>query len=144
MGVGIYDTGRTFRAKIEKDLIDVLKSMELDDEQRESLELRIEHKVIVNPEQLNSGILRIEKIQAGAMDFAGKIYIIEQALKNEENIEIKFDKNGKSILGKPINIRKTIDDSFIQIKLIPEDKIREFSLGKASFVKRIRKTIYQS
>lgn len=131
-------------AKIEKDLIDVLKSMELDDEQRECLELRIEHKVIVNPEQLNSGILRIEKIQAGAMDFAGKIYIIEQALKNEENIEIKFDKNGKSILGKPINIRKTIDDSFIQIKLIPEDKIREFSLGKASFVKRIRKTIYQS
>ena len=70
--------------------------MELDESQKENLELRIEHKVIVNPAQLNSSILRLEKSNANAMDYAGKIYVFEQALANEEKIELRFAKDGKT------------------------------------------------
>lgn len=128
---------------IEKQMKDALDQISLDEQQRESLELRIERKVIVNSQQLNAGILRVEKIHAKAMDFAGKVYVFEQALKNNENIEIGFEKNEKVVFGKPIGIRKSIDDTFCQIQLAADGKVREFSLGKAFLVKRIRNSIYQ-
>lgn len=132
-------------AEIEKELFLKLEQMELDESQRENLELRIEHKVIVNPAQLNSNILRLEKSNANAMDYAGKIYVFEQALANEEKIELRFAKDGKkelSVFGKPVGIRKQSDDVFVQLLLVPENVVKEFSLGKAQFIKRIKKTIY--
>ena len=132
-------------AEIEKELFLKLEQMELDESQKENLELRIEHKVIVNPAQLNSSILRLEKSNANAMDYAGKIYVFEQALANEEKIELRFAKDGKkalSVFGKPVGIRKQSDDVFVQLLLIPENVVKEFSLGKAQFIKRIKKTIY--
>ena len=132
-------------AEIEKELFLKLEQMELDESQKENLELRIEHKVIVNPAQLNSSILRLEKSNANAMDYAGKIYVFEQALANEEKIELRFAKDGKkelSVFGKPVGIRKQSDDVFVQLLLVPENVVKEFSLGKAQFIKRIKKTIY--
>lgn len=132
-------------AEIEKELFLKLEQMELDESQKENLELRIEHKVIVNPAQLNSSILRLEKSNANAMDYAGKIYVFEQALANDEKIELRFAKDGKkelSVFGKPVGIRKQSDDVFVQLLLIPENVVKEFSLGKAQFIKRIKKTIY--
>lgn len=132
-------------AEIEKELFFKLEQMELDESQKENLELRIEHKVIVNPAQLNSSILRLEKSNANAMDYAGKIYVFEQALANEEKIELRFAKDGKkelSVFGKPVGIRKQSDDVFVQLLLVPENVVKEFSLGKAQFIKRIKKTIY--
>lgn len=132
-------------AEIEKELFLKLEQMELDESQKENLELRIEHKVIVNPAQLNSSILRLEKSNANAMDYAGKIYVFEQALANDEKIELRFAKDGKkelSVFGKPVGIRKQSDDVFVQLLLVPENVVKEFSLGKAQFIKRIKKTIY--
>lgn len=132
-------------AEIEKELFLKLEQMELDESQKENLELRIEHKVIVNPAQLNSSILRLEKSNANAMDYAGKIYVFEQALANEEKIELRFAKDSKkelSVFGKPVGIRKQSDDVFVQLLLVPENVVKEFSLGKAQFIKRIKKTIY--
>ena len=134
-------------AEIEKELFLKLEQMELDESQKENLELRIEHKVIVNPAQLNSSILRLEKSNANAMDYAGKIYVFEQALANEEKIELRFAKDGKkelSVFGKPVGIRKHSDDVFVQLLLVPENVVKEFSLGKAQFIKRIKKKIRQS
>ena len=119
-------------AEIEKELFLKLEQMELDESQKENLELRIEHKVIVNPAQLNSSILRLEKSNANAMDYAGKIYVFEQALANEEKIELRFAKDGKkelSVFGKPVGIRKQSDDVFVQLLLVPENVVKEFSLG---------------
>ncbi|MGN0740455.1 MAG: hypothetical protein ACI4LX_09830 [Treponema sp.] len=132
-------------AEIEKELFLKLEQMELDESQKENLELRIEHKVIVNPSQLNSSVLRLEKSNANAMDYAGKIYVFEQALSNSENIELRFSKEGKkevSVFGKPVGIRKQSDDVFVQLLLVPENVVKEFSLGKAQFIKRIKKIIY--
>lgn len=129
--------------KIEKNLYAELDKLSLDAEQRDSLELRIDHKVIVNPSQLNSNVIRLERVSADGMDFNGKVYVVEQAIKFEENIEMQFGKNGLIVFGLPVALTKRHDETYVEMNLIPENVIREYELGKASSVKRIRKNIYR-
>lgn len=129
--------------QIEKNLYTELDKLSLDAEQRDSLELRIDHKVIVNPSQLNSNVIRLERVSADGMDFNGKVYVVEQAIKFEENIEMQFGKNGLMVFGLPVALTKRHDETYVEMNLIPENVIREYELGKASSVKRIRKNIYR-
>lgn len=129
--------------EIEKNLYAELDKLSLDAEQRDSLELRIDHKVIVNPSQLNSNVIRLERVSADGMDFNGKVYVVEQAIKFEENIEMQFGKNGLMVFGLPVALTKRHDETYVEMNLIPENVIREYELGKASSVKRIRKNIYR-
>ncbi|MBQ0002168.1 MAG: hypothetical protein KBT21_01390 [Treponema sp.] len=129
--------------EIEKELYEQLDKLSIDAEQRDSLELRIEHKVIVNPSQLNSNVIRIERISADGMDFNGKVYVVEQAIKNEENIELKFGQQGLVVFGLPVAVSRRHDEVYVEMNLIPENVIREYELGKASSIKRIRKNIYR-
>lgn len=131
--------------ELEKNLFRELEKMNLTESQREDLELRIAHKVIVNSSQLNADILRLEKSNAEAMDFSGKVYVVENALRNSECIELRFGASGKKdsvVLGRPVGMRKVSGDTFVQLLLVPENTVKEFSLGKAQFVKRIKKSIY--
>ncbi|MBQ0162027.1 MAG: hypothetical protein KBS84_02560 [Treponema sp.] len=129
--------------EIEKNLYAELDKLSLDAEQRDSLELRIDHKVIVNPSQLNTNVIRLERISADGMDFAGKVYVVEQAIKCEENIELQFGQNGLIVFGLPVALTKRRDETYVEMNLIPENVIREYEIGKASSVKRIRKNIYR-
>lgn len=129
--------------ELEKNLYAELDKLSLDAEQRDSLELRIDHKVIVNPSQLNTNVIRLERISADGMDFAGKVYVVEQAIKCEENIELQFGQNGLIVFGLPVALTKRRDETYVEMNLIPENVIREYEIGKASSVKRIRKNIYR-
>ncbi|MBR0154952.1 MAG: helicase-associated domain-containing protein [Treponema sp.] len=128
---------------IEEKLYEALKSLDIDEQQRESLELRIEHKVIVNTSQLNTSILRLERVNASGMDFSGKIYVIEQAYKNHELIEMKFGNDDIIVRGYPVGIQPRKDnDTTVHIHLEKENIVREYSIGKAKSVRRIRNSIY--
>lgn len=130
--------------KIEKDLIHQLDKLNLDDQQRDTFEMRIHHKVILSAQQLDPRVLRLERVNAETMDFAGKIYVIEQAIKANENVEISYGAGGKKIVGQALAVNKRTDDAYVDILLLPENVVREFALGKASLVRRIRKSIYRS
>lgn len=125
--------------KIEQEMMAVLDSISLEPVQRENLELRISHKVIVNPSQINKATVRIERTAADSMDFSGKNFIISQAMKKGECIEILY--NDSSVFGKPVEVLPQQDDVLVQVELIPEGVVREFSVGKAKSVRRIRKNI---
>ena len=128
---------------IEDKLYKALNNLELDEQQRESLELRIEHKVIINASQLNTGILRLERVNASGMDFSGKIYVIEQAYKNHELIEMKFGNDDIIVRGYPVGIQPRKDnDTTVHIHMEKENVVREYSIGKAKSVRRIRSSIY--
>ncbi len=129
--------------QIEKELFAKIDELELDNEQRESLELRVIHKVIVNASQLDARVLRLARVNASAMDFGGKVYVIEQAVKNGESVELSFNGGKTLVLGQPVGIQKRNDEAYVQLMLMPEKIVREFALGKADAVKRIRKSIYR-
>ncbi|MBP5401930.1 MAG: hypothetical protein J6Y36_02100 [Treponema sp.] len=130
-------------AKIEKKLLSALDKLSLDEEQKESLEMRIAHKVIVNESQLDTSILRLERVNASGMDFSGKIYVIEQAYKNHELVEMHFGNDDVIVRGYPVGIQPRKDnDTTVHVHLEKENTVREYSVGKAKSVKRIRKSIY--
>ena len=53
--------------------------------------------MILSEEQLNSTSVRIEILEAEGMDFAGKIHLVETAIKEDDMMELTFpdvDSNG--------------------------------------------------
>lgn len=127
---------------IYRELMASLKKMDLEPEMRESLELRISRRVILSEDQLTGASVRVERVSAGSMDYAGKIYIAELAIKNGEMLEIEAGSSGEVICGKPVFVIKHHDDSFVQVIVPGCEGYEEYSLGKAKSVRRIRKSIY--
>lgn len=121
-----------------------LAKLKLAHDQKEGLELRILHKVVINPVQLNPSILRLERVNANAMDFGGKVYIIDLAIKSGEKIEMSFGAGGLVVKGTPLSLSKRTDETYVEIQIEPGNVVREYAVGKASSVRRIRKGIYGS
>lgn len=124
-----------------------LDSMNLSAEQKEGLELRIRRKIILNPVQLRSNSVRVEKNEAYGMDFIGKIRIVERAMATKSMIEIAMNQKPVAgihdaipprILGTPLGIEKKENDSFVKIRIEPTQEEAVFSIGQAEFIKRLR------
>lgn len=128
--------------KITDKMYAALGKLKLPHEQKEGLELRILHKVIVNSSQLNPAILRLERVNANAMDFSGKVYIIDLAIKAGERIEMTFSSGELSVEGVPLSINKRADEAYVEILVTPGNVVREYAIGKASSVRRLRKHDY--
>ena len=126
-----------------------LNEMELTKEQRECLELRINRKAVINTEQLKADSVRFEIVEAGAMDFAGKVHIIEDAIAHKNDVELTYEDESKSdarkvtvVRGTPLSLERSEQDSSVLIK--HEDKMQQqYSVARARLVRRIRTTILQ-
>lgn len=126
-----------------------LEGLQLSSEYKDCLLTRISRKIIVNPKQLRADSVKIEKLEASGMDFLGKIYVTENAIKTENLIELSYDdqnaENGLVVyLGLPLSLEKQIGDTFVKISLEPEKNLTVLSLGKARSVKRIRGAIFKN
>lgn len=123
-----------------------IDALECTAEQKEGLRSRIQRKIIINPIQLRSDSVRMEKIEAGGMDFLGKIHVIEYAIATGSMIEFYYDEKGsgkKIIIGQPLGIDKQQNDASVRIRKEPDYMIVEMSIAKASLVKRIRGSIFK-
>lgn len=115
-------------------------------DQKEGLRSRIQRKIILNPVQLRSDSVRMEKIEASGMDFLGKIHVIEYAISTNSMIEYYYDENGtgkKVIIGQPIGLDKQQHDAIVKIRKEPDYTLVEMSVAKAGLVKRIRGSIFK-
>ena len=116
-----------------------LEKMTLTPEQKEGLLERIEHKIILSPVQLRASSVKFERIEAGGMDFSGKLHIIEGSISNNSMVELHFD-NG-ILVGVPISVSKTEADANVLLEVMPEHEQKLLSIGQAKFVKRIRGSV---
>jgi len=125
-----------------------LLKLDLPKEKEEGLLSRIQQKIILIPEQLKSDSVRIEKTEAGGMDFAGKTHIIEYAIQTNNLVEMTYDdlqsENGRHIyVGTPISIEKRTGDRIVKMRLEPDMEIKDFSVGQARVVRRMRSSIFK-
>lgn len=124
-----------------------LSALHVTPEQKEGLQERIDRKIILTPEQLRGDSVRFECLEAGGMDFAGKLRIIESAMSTNSMLELAYenphDPTGESIVvvGQPLETEKLDGDVLLRIELIPQHEEKLFSVGKARLVKRIRGSI---
>lgn len=116
-------------------------------EQKDGLLDRIQRKIILTPAQLRGDSVRMERIEAGGMDFAGKLHIIDSAMSSNSMIELAYenptDPSAESIMyvGSPLGVEKLDGDALVRVELIPQHEEKQFSVGKARLVKRIRGSV---
>lgn len=118
------------------------KSVQISKEQKEGLLQRIEHKIILSPEQLRPTSVKFERIEAGGMDYSGKLHIIEGSVSNNSMVELHFDSG--VIVGIPLSIKKSENDAAVLLETMPEHSQKLLSVAQAKFVKRIRGSVLES
>ena len=116
-----------------------LEKLNLPVEKKEGLLERIQHKIILSPVQLRADSVKYERIEAGGMDFSGKLHIIEGSISNNSMVELQFD--DRVIVGVPLSVSKTGSDANVLMEVMPERAEKLLSIGQAKFVKRIRGSV---
>jgi len=124
-----------------------LEAMNMGPEQKDGLLLRIRRKIILSPEQLKPESVHFERIEAGGMDFSGKVHIIESAITSNCLVEIEYEdkriNEGKTlqVIGKPLSVEKHEYDSSVRMLLQPDNVEQTFSISHATYVKKVRGSI---
>ncbi len=118
-----------------------LKKMNLPSEKEEFLSQRIERRLIVNESQLQESSIRFDRVEAFAMDYAGKLYVIECAMQNGSLLEIDLNGERCAIVGEPVRLEKNHGEAVLTI--CPDDNgvTVDISVAAASRVKRVREKI---
>lgn len=125
-----------------------LAQMNLSDQQKECLKLRIDRNIILTEEQLRPETVRLEILEADGINYSGKIHLIENAISKGDLIEISFPTELKSsktevFLGKPILLSKQTNDTILKLQLEQTQEIKFFSISKISHVKIIRTSVFE-
>ena len=96
--------------------------------------------MILNTSQLSGDSVRIEKLEAGAMDYIGKVHVIEHTIATKMMLEIEVD--GEIIAGKPLSLEKRSSDALLSLIAEGERESRSFSVSSLLHVKRIRSALF--
>ena len=131
---------KTARENYLKELEDSVMSKRMDSDKRGELISRIHRRLISNPAQLSPESVRIEKLEAGAMDYFGKIHVIEHTISTKSMLEIECD--GETIAGKPAALEKRGSEAILTLVCEPEKNSRNFSVSSLLHVKRIHSSLF--
>ena len=135
-------------AKIKEGFYKKLDELELTEQQRECLAMRIERNVIVTEEQLKPETVRLEILEIDGMNYAGKLRLIENTIDSGDSIELTIPADNDPsrllvYLGKPLMISKHTNDALVRMQLEPDNEIRFFSVSRANKVKIIKTSVFK-
>ncbi len=120
-----------------------LKKMDLNKNQRESLENRIHNRLILTKEQLATTCIRSEILEAEGMDFGGKLHLFEAGLKENDMMEItmpSFDDENQyfKVIGRTLGITKQTGDAVVRFQVYPGGEITNFVVSRITYLRRLR------
>lgn len=124
-------------ALVIEQLKEVLSSMKMSAEQKECLLERIERRVIVNPVQLRAESVRFEVLEAGGMDYTGKIHVIESAVQGGSLLEIELEDSPVPLIGRPVHLNKISGGAELYLATTASDEPLVISVSAAVRVKKI-------
>lgn len=119
-----------------------LDSSRLSSDQKEAMRGRIDQKLILSPDQIANGTMKIEKTEAKGLDYVGKVRIIEQAVRSGvsllEIIERTEDGLPVKRLVEPIELEKGGNDLVLVAEQLPEREEIRVRVRKLGLVRRLR------
>ena len=129
--------------KILKSLKASLKNLDMDNHVKESLAHRISSRLILSENQLKTAAIRTEILEADGMDFAGKIHLIEAAVKDEDLMELQLPTaDGKgdffTIIGKPLSISRQPGEAVMRFQVEPTGDIQNLLVSRITHLRRLR------
>lgn len=134
--------------KVDKDkqkaILDELKSeldgMNLPLDQKEGLLDRINRRIVLNKSQLVGESVRFEKVEAGGMDYTGKIHVIESAIQNGGILEVALD-SGNSVAGRPAELNKKAPNAQLILELSSSGEKICIPVSSAVRIKKTRRLL---
>lgn len=129
--------------KLIKKLKESLQKREMDQNQKESLGHRISSRLILSEDQLFKASIRTEILEADGMDFAGKVHLIDAAIKEEDMMEMQFPdakEAGKffTVVGKPLGLSRQVGEAVLRFQLEPTKEIENFLVSRITHLRRLR------
>ena len=120
-----------------------LEKMDLNKNQRESLENRIHNRLILTKEHLAVTCVRSEILEADGMDFNGKLHLFEAGLKENDMMEItlpQFDNEEEyfKVIGHTLGITKQTGDAVVRFEVYPGGEITNFVVSRITYLRRLR------
>ena len=120
-----------------------LEKMDLNKNQRESLENRIHNRLILTKEHLAVTCVRSEILEAEGMDFGGKLHLFEAGLKENDMMEItlpSFDDENQyfKVIGHTLGITKQTGDAVVRFEVYPGGEITNFVVSRITYLRRLR------
>ena len=119
------------------ELKEKLSLKNLPEDQYEELLNRIERRIVVDEKQLRGDSVRFENIEAGGMDFTGKLHIIESALQSKSLLEILVVGENEPVSGVPVMLDKG-EGAELHLELENGTGIRRIQISAAVYVKKIK------
>ena len=116
-----------------------IEALDLDEEQKDVLRNIASAKMIVNDSQLCAPSIPLEKNSAQGMDYEGKLHVIDQAIKEGEQIIFRLSKKAKLVTGFPIGIDRNSFEDGVYLNVFVGKEQKEISVGKIEFVQRVKK-----
>ncbi|MCR4578863.1 MAG: helicase-associated domain-containing protein [Treponema sp.] len=129
--------------KFMTDLIESLKTKDMEKIQKESLIHRIKSRMIVSESQLTAAAVRTEILEADGIDFLGKVHLLETAAKEGDLTELQLPNadgspGGFQLLGIPLSISKQPGEAVLRFQIQPTNEIETFLVTRISHVRRLR------
>ncbi|HAM78465.1 MAG TPA: hypothetical protein DCP61_04710 [Treponema sp.] len=128
----------------QKAILDELKSeldgMNLPQDQKEGLLDRINRRIVLNKSQLVGESVRFEKVEAGGMDYTGKIHVIESAIQNGGILEVALD-SGNSVAGRPVELNKKAPNAQLILELSSSGEKICIPVSSAVRIKKTRRLL---
>ncbi|MBQ3799109.1 MAG: helicase-associated domain-containing protein, partial [Treponema sp.] len=113
-----------------------VNAMRIPQEQKDGLLSRIDRRVIVNEDQLRPESVRFEKLEALAMDYQGKVHVIENSILAKCLVEITSSEGDGIFLGEVTSFTKYEGEAEVTLKR-EDGTERTFSVSKASLVRKV-------
>ena len=134
--------------ELKNNLYKKLNQMELNPQQKEYLSTRIDRNIIITDNQLSPETVRLEILEADAMNYSGKCHLIDSAIKSEDLLEIVIpnEENPSKMnifLTKPVLLTKQASDSILKVQM--QDSPEEthiFSVSRINHLKIIRTSVF--
>lgn len=111
-------------------------SMKIPQEQKDGLLSRIDRRLIINEDQLRPESVRFEKLEALAMDYQGKLHVIENSVLAKSLVEITSGEEEEAFLGEVTALSKYEGEAEVTVRR-EDGKEKTFSVSKASLVRKV-------
>ena len=114
----------------------------MDSNKKKSLSQRISNRLILSNEQLSNTAVRTEILEAGGMDFAGKVHLLEAAVKDDDIVEITMpNPNSNSfitLIGRCLEVSKQAGEAVARFEIEPEKEIKTSLVSRITNLRRLK------
>ena len=110
-------------------------------DQKEVLADRVRRKLILSENQLVPAAIRYEMTEARGLDYIGKIHLCQHVIEHGKSFLELSTGDGKSILVKPEQLKKSCTDTLLIGVEIPDGKTVQIALRRVRLVRKVRMSL---